>query len=487
MSFNKYMHPRNIYRNTPDFKALAELYPEFQPHVTVDSSGRGHVDFRKHEALRAVTKVLLKHDFQIDFEVPPEHLIPTLPSRLNYILWIEDLLETIPQNMRSHDSSICGLDIGTGATCIYPLLGCKKNGWKFVATDSNKFSTTWARKNVEKNDLTDLIEIVKVQNDSCFLDVFDGRDAEFDFSMCNPPFFNQDEVDPLTKDRSLSRPPPKAPICLTDNEAVTDGGEIAMVNKMLDESIVLKDKIKIYTSMMGKKQSAKSIKKALFQRLGKEVTSFTTTEFCQGHTIRWGVAWTCSPEIKLDQVSTYKRPKEHGIKPISFNIKYTDSNEDSNLEGVLEKVTDFLKELKIRYTQLKVNRQIASLHCNSFENTWSNQRRKRRAMARQIEVGNDVPALNNEPVDKTVPTSCNNNVSQTENGNGSCHTSTTEQNCKLSNFPEEEDSERQILVQFLLRLRRVQKHFVLEMQWLSGSLGKDGCHQIMQYLKNKLG
>lgn len=30
MSQNKYMHPRNIYRNRPNFKELAISYPEFR-------------------------------------------------------------------------------------------------------------------------------------------------------------------------------------------------------------------------------------------------------------------------------------------------------------------------------------------------------------------------------------------------------------------------------------------------------------------------
>lgn len=30
MSQNKYMHPRNIYKNQPNFKKLAATYPEFR-------------------------------------------------------------------------------------------------------------------------------------------------------------------------------------------------------------------------------------------------------------------------------------------------------------------------------------------------------------------------------------------------------------------------------------------------------------------------
>lgn len=33
------------------------------------------------------------------------------------------------------DEGIRGLDIGTGASAIYPLLGAKVYGWAFIATD----------------------------------------------------------------------------------------------------------------------------------------------------------------------------------------------------------------------------------------------------------------------------------------------------------------------------------------------------------------
>jgi len=41
MALNQLMHPRNRYRDArPDFRALAEKYPEFQQHTTTDSKGR---------------------------------------------------------------------------------------------------------------------------------------------------------------------------------------------------------------------------------------------------------------------------------------------------------------------------------------------------------------------------------------------------------------------------------------------------------------
>lgn len=58
-----------------------------------------------------------------------------MPNRSNYIHWIEDLLssEIIPK-INSNADNIRGFDIGTGANCIYPLLGASLLGWSFVGS-----------------------------------------------------------------------------------------------------------------------------------------------------------------------------------------------------------------------------------------------------------------------------------------------------------------------------------------------------------------
>lgn len=135
MALNKFMHPRNMYKNPPDFAKLTNMYPEFAEIVTKvlylfigyvlyyalfrsklikimlnvfqDVSGKVSVNFKDPRSLRVLTKYLLKTDFDLDIEIPEDRLVPTLPLRLNYILWIEDLLDSIQRN-----ENVTGIDIG---------------------------------------------------------------------------------------------------------------------------------------------------------------------------------------------------------------------------------------------------------------------------------------------------------------------------------------------------------------------------------------
>ena len=89
---------------------------------------------------------------------------------------------------------------GVGANCIYPLLGICKYGWKFAGSDVNKESIEWAQETIiRKNKVLldsfiDLGGSIRLQKDSASVleeVIYEGE--QFDFTMCNPPFFNSEE------------------------------------------------------------------------------------------------------------------------------------------------------------------------------------------------------------------------------------------------------------------------------------------------------
>lgn len=118
MALNKFMHPRNIYRKPPDFKQLAADWPEFRKHVTQELNGKVKLDFKNADALRCLTKILLKKDFGLDVDLPLDRLIPTIPQRLNYILWLEDILH---ESKLDSGQPVRGIDIGMCCKCVCSL------------------------------------------------------------------------------------------------------------------------------------------------------------------------------------------------------------------------------------------------------------------------------------------------------------------------------------------------------------------------------
>jgi len=60
------------------------------------SGAYGTMNWQDPESLLAVTRVLLRHDFGLTFDMPLNHLCPPVPQRLNYIHWIAELIGEAP-------------------------------------------------------------------------------------------------------------------------------------------------------------------------------------------------------------------------------------------------------------------------------------------------------------------------------------------------------------------------------------------------------
>lgn len=75
------------------------------------------LDFKSPTSLRALCKVLLKSDFGLAIDLPADRLVPAIPQRLNYLLWIEDIL-----NANAVQVPVCGIDVGKAlrlSECLY--------------------------------------------------------------------------------------------------------------------------------------------------------------------------------------------------------------------------------------------------------------------------------------------------------------------------------------------------------------------------------
>ncbi|XP_023015508.2 U6 small nuclear RNA (adenine-(43)-N(6))-methyltransferase [Leptinotarsa decemlineata] len=486
MAVNKYMHPRNIYKSPPDFKQLALEFPDFRQYVKQDITGKVTLDFKDIKALRSLSCTLLKKDFDLSVNIPLNKLIPTIPLRLNYILWLEDLLSFIKT-----EEQVRGIDIGTGASCVYPLLAARKNNWFMLATEVDEASATIARSNVEENKLLNLITVLKVEKDCLLQEVV--HDEEYDFCMCNPPFFGStQELHPSFKSRNLSRPKPKNSFCASVNEVVVQGGEIDFITRLINESKQLGKKVKIYTTMMGHKRSLPQLKKLLREA---KVCSFKDTEFCQGNTTRWGLAWTFCEDIDLKKC--YDPSKLHERKPkpntpVMHEIHLQEINEGEFINVLLK----LFEGLQMGVEEVTRNKSVRRYFISAFSNTWSNQRRKRRKQLREAgdslrEAGDSLDSIEESKNDKELSDEDSRSPISVEGCE--CEMKrpikrTNEDNIEgafLKKLKISEDGAA-VFFKFIATVRLQESAAWLELDTLDRNGKRDYLHQILQYIKNNM-
>ena len=112
-----------------------------------------------------------------------------------------------------------------------------------------------------------------------------------DFTMTNPPFY-ESEAEMLQVAKQKSRPPFTA--CTgSKTEMVTEGGEVGFVGRILKESLLLRDRVQWYTSMLGFLSSVTHLVGKLREH---GISNFAVSEFVQGNkTRRWAIAWSFRP------------------------------------------------------------------------------------------------------------------------------------------------------------------------------------------------
>mmetsp|Transcript_24734 Transcript_24734/g.67283 ORF Transcript_24734/g.67283 Transcript_24734/m.67283 type:complete len:653 (-) Transcript_24734:358-2316(-) len=262
------MHPRNIYAtHTPDFGELAEAYPALRPYCRSAPPQSKHtvtLNWSQPRAFVELARALLARDFGVRWDLPEGHLCPTVPSRLNYLLAIEDLLlgqaggpamDGTCTGQPPSRRRIRGLDIGTGASAIYPLLGRAALGWTFVASEVDDEAAQAAEGNVAANGWASDIEVRRAEG---------GRDGllrgavrpgeRYDFCMCNPPFYSS-ETEAVARANPHTAPAPGQRSSGTPSELVCAGGEEGFLARLVRESADFAEQVVWFTTLLGRKAS----------------------------------------------------------------------------------------------------------------------------------------------------------------------------------------------------------------------------------------
>ena len=273
------MHPENKHRNGYDFKALMSVNPELKQFVQTNKYGNLSIDFSNHKAVKVLNTALLQQYYDINFwDFSDTNLTPPVPGRADYLYYLKDLLNK--HNVLQKPVKI--LDIGTGAGLIYPLLGCRLFHWQFTASDINKKSLQNAQKIIDKNNLSECIELrLQTQPENILKGIVKPED-QFSASMCNPPFFKSKE-DALKatsrKNKNLGLATKNRNFSGVDQELWTQGGEVAFVKKYIDESRVFSKQISLFTSLVS---NHKNIPQLIRHLKRQKIKHYEVVTFGQG-------------------------------------------------------------------------------------------------------------------------------------------------------------------------------------------------------------
>ncbi|SPO38726.1 uncharacterized protein PSFLO_04205 [Pseudozyma flocculosa] len=356
----------------------------------------------------------------------------TLGKQLNYILYLRKVLDcssscsrviATARQARSAVSreegaeqrdidvgrrGVRGLDIGTGASAIYPLLGCAvEPDWTFVATDIDSDSLAHARQTIEDpannrsvvvsssrttaqgdqhgpvtvdHALAQRVQLLLRSREDCLIPS-DGEVASwdgpvrFDFTMCNPPFYLSEED--MRYSASFKTAKPNAVCHGSENEMVTEGGEVAFVLRMVRESALPANRQRVgwYTSMLGKLSSVSAVVDGIKSH---GIDNWAVTKLVQGQTGRWVVSWSFAGVRLPDSLCRLQDSKLEASLPPS-NIRtcsFAASQFDSAL-AILEAIKAVL--LGLDDCHAAVGEAGRSVDVMAWRQSWTRSARRQKA------------------------------------------------------------------------------------------------------------
>ncbi|KAF7595263.1 hypothetical protein BBP40_006763 [Aspergillus hancockii] len=309
----------NPYKDDVDFATLALQSPEFAKYLKPNNQ----LDFSDPDALRQLTKSLLQRDFNLKVDIPRNRLCPPVPNR--------------PK-------------------------------WNFIGIDIDNDNIRTSQESVAANELESRIRIVKTDPSDSLISLEKLEVEALDFTMCNPPFYTSREE--LISSAQAKERPPFSSCTGADVEMVTEGGEVAFVSRMIEDSLRLREKVRWYTSMLGKLSSVSVLVEKLLE-CGNH--NYAVTEFVQGSkTRRWAIAWSWGdlrPTVEMARSIT-KFPKNL----LPFPSEYVFDLTTGSIDDAGQQLDAEITSLPIKWFWRK---NLATGAGFAMENVWSRQARRK--------------------------------------------------------------------------------------------------------------
>ncbi len=290
------LHPRNRHRHGYDFAALVSCLPALAACLRKTPDGRDSIDFADAGAVRLLNRALLRASWDLDWDIPAGALCPPVPGRADYLHYLADLLAADNGGRVPAGDAVRVLDIGTGANCIYPLLGHAEYGWQFVASELDAASFAAAQRNLDANPA--FARAIELRRQTQARQIFHGiiRHGErFQLTLCNPPFHAsaaEAAAGSQRKLRNLGRATAQQPALNfggRSNELWCEGGEAGFVSRMIDESREYAAQVLWFTCLISKAENLRPLQQRLRDR---GVASQRVIDMAQGQKKSRFLAWT---------------------------------------------------------------------------------------------------------------------------------------------------------------------------------------------------
>ena len=268
----------------------------------INAFGDCTIEFANPQAVIGLNTALLQHFYNIqNWRIPANYLCPPIPGRADYVHHIADLLAAANGGMIPQTSSIHVLDIGVGANMVYPLIGQREYGWRFVGADCDAIALKNAQRIIDTNaGLADNITL-RLQTNSA--NIFKGMIKPsdfFDITICNPPFHAsladaQAGTQRKWQQLAQGKSPNKNPKTNTLNfggqgaELYCAGGEKSIINSMITESAQFATQCFWFTTLVSAAANLPGFYKAL-KNVG--ALHVKTIDMAQGNKKSRLLAWT---------------------------------------------------------------------------------------------------------------------------------------------------------------------------------------------------
>ncbi len=294
------LHPRNRHRGRYDFAQLSQALPTLKDFLVANPYDANEltIAFADPAAVMALNAALLKVFYAVEsWSVPPGYLCPPIPGRADYVHHVADLLARDRNGNIQRGPDIRVLDIGVGANCIYPLIGHREYGWRFVGSDTDAVALAAAQQIVDAN--AGLAAAIELRLQSSTQKIFQGiltPDDRFDFVFCNPPFHasaRAAEAGSARKWKNLGKggnpeSNPKLNFGGQAAELWCEGGEVGFVCRMVAESAQRRSQVSWFSALVSREENLPEINSALKEVGARRVE---TIAMAQGQKKSRIVAW----------------------------------------------------------------------------------------------------------------------------------------------------------------------------------------------------